>query len=130
MTRSSAREIALICIYKDSYGNGDMLDWVLSEGFLSLAGEDMLFDSDLSESNREYIKDVVAKTLSRKEENEKVIAELSKGWKVDRISRMSMAILSLAMTEIVCRSDVPLSSAINEAVTLAKNMIPRKLLPL
>jgi len=120
MTRSSAREIALICIYKESFGTGGTLEQFLSDGFKSLAGEDTLFDDELSESNREYIEDVVTKTLSRKEETAKTVSELAKGWNIDRISKISMAILALAMTEIVCRNDVPLSSAINEAVALAK----------
>lgn len=120
MTRSAAREIALMCIYKESFSTGETLEHFLLEEFKTLAGEDALFDDKLTESNREYIVDIVTKTLSRRAENEKAAAELAKGWKTERISRMSMAILSLAMTEILCREDVPLSSAINEAVTLAK----------
>lgn len=45
---------------------------------------------------------------------------LKSGWKVSRISRVSLAILRLALYEMLYRDEVPVSVSINEAVELAK----------
>ncbi len=45
----------------------------------------------------------------------------SSGWRVDRISRVSLSILRLAVFELLyCEPKLPYSIAINEAVELAK----------
>lgn len=49
------------------------------------------------------------------------IEKHSSGWRVDRISRVSLAILRLASYEMLyCEPKLPYSIAINEAVELAK----------
>ena len=49
------------------------------------------------------------------------IAEnLKSGWKTDRLSKVSLAILRLALYEIVYIDDIPDRVSVNEAVELAK----------
>ena len=48
------------------------------------------------------------------------IESFSNGWKVERIAKVDLSILRLALYEMSHRQDVPESSAINEAVELAK----------
>ncbi len=45
---------------------------------------------------------------------------LKDDWKIDRISKVELAILRIAVTEMLYVDDVPDSVAINEAVELAK----------
>ena len=45
---------------------------------------------------------------------------LDKGWKISRMSRMTVAVLRLALYEMRYVDDVPVGAAINEAVELAK----------
>lgn len=72
------------------------------------------------EETKTYIKNV---TKGIKENNEEIINlisnNLKQDWKVDRISKINLAILKLAIYEIKF-TDVPYKVAINEAVELAK----------
>ncbi|MCD8014341.1 MAG: transcription antitermination factor NusB [Lachnospiraceae bacterium] len=48
------------------------------------------------------------------------INEVAKGWKTDRMGKAELAILRLAVFEMLYDDDVPVKVAINEAVELAK----------
>jgi len=50
-----------------------------------------------------------------------VIGGHSDNWKIGRIAKIELAILRLALFEILHRSDIPLKVAINEAIELAKS---------
>ncbi len=74
-----------------------------------------------SERNINYIKTVVLGVNEKKEELLKDISDnLKKGWRIDRISRVSLAVLKLAIFEIKYLEDVPHKVAINEAVEIEK----------
>ena len=45
---------------------------------------------------------------------------LKKGWRISRISRVSLAILRLAVYEMLYIDEIPVSVSINEAVELSK----------
>jgi len=68
----------------------------------------------------EYILDTFTGTVLKKTELDKVIEKYAKGWKLSRIPRVTLAILRLAVFEMLYNDDVPESVAINEAVELAK----------
>ncbi len=51
---------------------------------------------------------------------DKVIGKHSDHWKIGRIGKVELAILRLALFEILHRQDIPLKVAINEAIELAK----------
>ncbi len=68
----------------------------------------------------EYFDFMVSGTISQKEEIEKILTKYSKGWSAERITRVSLSILSLALFEIMHRSDVPIRVSANEAVELSK----------
>ena len=53
-------------------------------------------------------------------EIDEIITNNSKKWKKERISKVDIAILRLAIYEIYFSQEVPNSVAINEAVELAK----------
>ena len=123
MTRSAARELALGCIFEYGYYCSG-IEEIISNRFENLdcilIGEDKLFNEEVTENDKEYVNDILTSYDKNREEIKDIISKLAVDWDLARISRMSMAILSLAITEIKCRDDVPLSVAINEAVTLAK----------
>lgn len=58
------------------------------------------------------------------QDNEAVIDEKIEqnihGWKMSRLSRVSLALLRLAIYEMMYEKDIPLSVSINEVVDLAK----------
>jgi N utilization substance protein B len=68
----------------------------------------------------EYIEDAVKGIEQNKEViTEKIEKNLKKDWKIDRISKVDLAILKLAIYEIKYK-DIPFKVVINEAVELAK----------
>lgn len=68
----------------------------------------------------EYIKDAVLGIEKNREEIiEKIEKNLKPEWKIDRISKVDLAILKLAIYEIKYK-DIPFKVVINEAVELAK----------
>ena len=52
--------------------------------------------------------------------DELISSKLKAGWKLTRISRVSLAILRLAVYEMKYMEDIPVSVSINEAVELSK----------
>jgi len=50
----------------------------------------------------------------------RISENLKKGWKISRISRVSLAILRLAIYEMLYLDEIPVSVSINEAVELSK----------
>lgn len=87
---------------------------------------DFLFDHLMNEepksiSSMPYIKNVVLGVLEHYQELLDIISEnLKEGWKIERISKVSRAVLLLAIYEIKYVDDVPEKVAINEALELAK----------
>lgn len=73
-----------------------------------------------SESDKKYISSNATKI---RQEDEKLKDEISKNlkneWNIDRVSKINLAILKLAIYEILY-TDTPYKVAINEAVGLAK----------
>ena len=47
------------------------------------------------------------------------IAENAKGWRIDRIAKMSLAVMRVAVYELLC-TDTPSSIVINEALEIDK----------
>ena len=68
-------------------------------------------------SAEEYIKDAIFG--NKKEIISKIEENLKEDWKIDRISKIDLAILKLAIYEIKYKN-IPFKVAINEAVELAK----------
>ena len=54
------------------------------------------------------------------QELDEAITRRLKGWKLGRISRVSHALLRLAVCEMLYFGDIPVGASINEAVELAK----------
>ena len=53
------------------------------------------------------------------------LSEALIGWKLERLSKVDLAILRLALYEIRCVPEIPISVSINEAVELAKKYSPQ-----
>ena len=78
-------------------------------------------ENNLGEEEAEYIKNIFYGIKENKEEIEKLISSnLKEKWSMDRISKIDLSILKLAIFELVY-SKLPYKVAINEAVELAKN---------
>lgn len=97
-----------------------------------LCFEALFTDADIDEiadnagdARDEFLSDYAiecAKGVSehRDEIDEKISANLKQGWKISRISKISLALLRVAIYEMLYQDDIPVSVSINEAVELAK----------
>ena len=74
----------------------------------------------ISETDAEYISDKGNRILEKLDEIDTMINTRAKGWTTQRMGKVDLTILRLAVYEIIFDKDVPTSVAINEAVELAK----------
>ena len=73
-----------------------------------------------SEKDCVYISEKFEKIQEKVTELDTLINEQAIGWKTDRMGKVDLAIIRLAVYEIKYDDSVPTSVAINEAVELAK----------
>lgn len=77
-------------------------------------------DEEIGEQDKEYIIERASKIREKIEEIDKKINETSSGWKTDRMGKVELTILRLAVYEMLYDEEIPVNVAINEAVELAK----------
>ncbi|MCR4929624.1 MAG: transcription antitermination factor NusB [Lachnospiraceae bacterium] len=80
---------------------------------------------NLSDDDRRRIVARYVEIIDKFDEIDKKISEVSKGWTIDRIGKVELAILRLAVYEILYDEGIPTSVSINEAVELAKKFGPQ-----
>ena len=124
MTRANARELAVHLIYSQSFTGEEPEDVVAirlaKEYYSKLAAENEIYAERPGSAQIAYVDTVVGGVVNRTEELDTKIQEFSIGWDVSRISRLTRAIMQLAIFETLYLEDVPTSVAISEAVRLAK----------
>ena len=81
---------------------------------------DMWAQQTVSENNLNYIQTVLCGVEENLENINNLISSKLKKWTIDRISKVNLAILQLAVYEIIYEEDIPDKVAVNEAVNLAK----------
>lgn len=108
MTRREARELAFVLLFERSFGE--------------LSVKEIL---EASAEARDVEADDFALRLAegaevRFEELDDLIAKNARNWSTERISRVALAIMRLAIYEMQYEESIPVSVSINEAVELAK----------
>lgn len=123
MSRKKAREIVLCLVFEKEYQK-DMGCEKLYQDLVELAesGDDIQeLKKNLTEADKEYIQKTFFGVYENLEQIDDIISGSVIGWKYNRISKISMAILRIAVYEIMnAGEDVTPSVAINEAVELSK----------
>lgn len=76
-------------------------------------------DVSLKSTEELYIREKYNGIVEKIEELDKAISSTSKGWTIDRISKVDLTILRLAIFEIKYDDEIPNNVAIDEAVELA-----------
>ena len=110
MTRKEARNQAFVLIFEKGINNDPI------EDIIDAAKEcrDFLEDED------GYTLKVFKGVFENLEEIDDTISKNLTGWTINRISRVSLAVLRLAIYEMLYRDDIPVSVSVNEAVELCK----------
>ena len=124
MTRANARELAVHLIYGRNF-TGEEPAAVVSarldkDYYQKLSAENDVYAERPSRAQMAYLDNVVSGVANREEELDAEIQKLSIGWNISRISKLTRAVMQLAMYEIQYVEDVPTGVAISEAVRIAK----------
>ncbi len=72
------------------------------------------------EDETDFVKQLLRKTIANDSENEKTIDELTNNWELDRIAKMDVLILKMAITELMIFKGIPSKVSLNEYIEIAK----------
>jgi N utilization substance protein B len=109
MTRKEERIQAFTLIFEKIFNPDTSIDDLILNADEADGIEVSTFAKMLSET-----------VYEKKDEIDTLISEFSVGWKIERIPKVSLAVLRLAIGEILFVDSIPVSVSINEAVELAK----------
>jgi N utilization substance protein B len=119
-----AREIAVRLCFALSENPSDPAELINrtfdAEYYSSLMSEDKLYKDKPGKKQLEYISRLVTGISEHSAELDGYIEKYAVGWKFGRISRTAVAIMKIAMFEVLYMPDIPDGAAINEAVELSK----------
>ncbi len=113
MSRKVAREHVFRILYEIPFHNEDVA--LLTGQYLQDFADEAVEEKDL-----DFIKEETQGVQAHLEEIDETIGSALKGWKVNRLSKVDLSILRLAVYEILYVEELPISVSINEAVELAK----------
>ncbi len=111
MNRSEARELAFELLYQ-----------IEVQKEINEEQIELFFDNnEITDNNaKDYIKDIVTGIEEKKDTiNEIISNNLKADWKIERISKINLALLKLGIYEIKYK-ELPYKVVINEVVELAK----------
>ena len=110
----------------------DISRYKMREQAFILCFESLFSDADIDEladnagdARNEFLSDYAINCVKGIREHqdqidEKIASNLKSGWKLNRISKVSLAIMRVAIYEMMYLEDIPVSVSINEAVELSK----------
>ena len=109
MTRREEREQAFILLFEKSFNAEteveQLYDFALENEVITVG---------------DFTKSLLLKAWENVEYIDTVIEKYSVGWKLNRISKVALAALRLAISEMLYFDDIPSGVSINEAVELCK----------
>lgn len=108
LNRKTAREQAFVLIFEKIFND------MSCDEIIELAVSVREFETD------EYCISVFSGVYENIEQIDALINEHSNGWNVNRIGKVSLAVMRLAIFELLFRDDIPASVSVNEAVELCK----------
>ena len=111
MSRKKARDNAFKCIYELEFIKDKNLDDILLNCYE---------ENNNSEGEKQYIQMVLKGVKENIEKIDNIILSKLKNWSLDRIAKIDLAILRLAIYEIIYVDSIPDKVSANEAVELAK----------
>lgn len=108
MNRRESREQAFLFVFESNFSDYSIEDII----------ENAQMSRDIEISD--FAKNIFNGVNNNKEKIDILIEENSRGWKKDRLSKVSVSLLRMAIYEMMFEEEIPDSVSINEAVELAK----------
>ena len=112
--RSKARKQALDLLYEADIRGSSALELLQSR--------DVIEDGPDARPIREFTKDLISGISTNSRKIDELITTYARGWDMDRLPAVDRNILRLAIYEIVWSADLADGIAIDEALTLAKEL--------
>nr|WP_302703103.1 transcription antitermination factor NusB [uncultured Clostridium sp.] len=112
MKRKRSREIAMELLFSMEISKNSYEQTI--ESFIEN------YEMDLKTIDLEYIKKVMKSVTDYKEEIDEIIKNSLINWTIERVSKVNLIIVRLAIAEMLYIDDVPEVVAINEAIELTK----------
>ena len=112
--RSKARKQALDLLYEADIRGNSALELLQSR--------DVIEDGPDARPIREFTKELISGISTNSRKIDELITTYAQGWDMDRLPAVDRNILRLAIYEIVWSADLPDGIAIDEALTLAKEL--------
>jgi N utilization substance protein B len=112
--RSKARKQALDLLYEADIRGSSALELLQSR--------DVIEDGPDARPIREFTKDLISGISTNSRKIDELITTYAQGWEMDRLPAVDRNILRLAIYEIVWSADLADGIAIDEALTLAKEL--------
>lgn len=109
MTRTEEREQAFILIFEKAFNMEASVDDIVSFAYEVELFEESVFAVSLAKAAYENLAAI-----------DGIIENYAVGWKLNRIPKVTLSILRLALCEILFIDSIPEGVSINEAVELAK----------
>lgn len=109
MTRKEERELAFTLIFEKIFNDDLTVEEIIKNAVEARLIEENVFACSLARL-----------TYDNRDEIDKIISENSVGWKIERLPKVTLAIMRLAFCELLYVPSVPTGVTINEAVELAK----------
>ena len=98
MSRKRARDNAFKCVYEIEFGKNENIDDILRYCYE---------ENSIKPDEKEYIEKVVRGIKEKLTEIDNIILSNLKNWSIDRIAKIDLAILRLAIYEIKYMDDIP-----------------------
>ena len=110
MGRKYARESAMKLLYKMEI-NSDF-----SESAIEIFLDNFNFDY----GETMYIENVIETIIENLDTVDKYIGNNIEGWEINRLAKVDLSILRIAIYEMLYRTDIPVQVSINEAIEISK----------
>ncbi|MSS26696.1 transcription antitermination factor NusB [Desulfovibrio sp. PG-178-WT-4] len=117
-TRRGARELAFQVLYGLSFTPAES-PGELRRAFVLSPHNTAMSEEDLSAEPTGFAWELVEGVWSNSKALDAAIGHFSHNWRVDRMGRIELTLLRLAVFEMLYRQDVPPKVAINEALELS-----------
>jgi N utilization substance protein B len=110
MGRKRARESTMKLLYQMEINND------FSEKLINLFFE----NNNFNDEEKEYILDATSKIIENKETIDSHIEKNIENWELNRLAKVDLCVLRIAIYEILFRPDIPIEVSINEAIEISK----------
>ena len=112
MSRRTAREHIFKMIFQTEFHKEEEIDEAIEIYRESI--------ENINKSDMSFIKSEIKGIIENKNVVDDTINKYAEGWEISRIAKVDLAILRIAIYEIIYVNDIPNKVAANEAVELAK----------